>query len=208
MKKLLLRAVAPCTVAVCLIALAAPALGHERRTSGATQAVVGWSNEPAYVGFPNAVEITLSDQAGRPITDLGADDLKVEVSFGGQKTAPLPVQPAFSVGSFGTPGEYHADLIPTRGGEYAFRFFGTVKGQPYDQSYTSGEGTFDSPRNPADVSFPAKDPTAGELAASIRQLSNRNDAGAGDPGGRIALGVAVLALLVAVAGFVKKGRPA
>ena len=205
MKNTVMRAVAPCTVAVCLLALAAPAAAHERRTTGGVQAVVGWSNEPAYVGFPNAVAITLSDQAGQPITDLGADELKVEVSFGGQKTAALPVEPAFRVGAFGTPGEYRADLIPTRAGEYTFRFFGTVKGQPYDQSYTSGEETFDSPRSPADVSFPAKDPTAGELAASIRQLSNRNDSGAG---GTVPLGVAVLALLIALAAFFRRGRAA
>ncbi len=204
-----LRGAALCMAIVCLLGLAAPAKAHERRTIGDVEAVVGWATEPAYVGFPNAVQITLSSPAGQPISDLGAGDLQVEVSFGDQKTAPLPIAPAFQVGSFGTPGEYHANLIPTRGGEYGFRFFGTLKGQRYDQSYTSGEETFDSPRNPADVSFPAKDPTAGELAARIQQLNNLNESvGASHSRSTIALGLGVLALVVALAVFLKKGRTA
>ncbi|HEX2053572.1 MAG TPA: hypothetical protein VHJ78_07615, partial [Actinomycetota bacterium] len=133
---------------------------------------------------------------------LAPDELKVEVSFGDQKTSPLALEPAF-----GSPGEYRANLIPTRGGDYTFRFFGTINGQPYDQSYTSGEQTFDSPRNPADVSFPAKDPTAGELASRIEQLSSEGGAAGGsDSSGRAALGIAVAALALAIVALVRKGR--
>ena len=203
MTKHLLRAFAVATTAALLLVMALPALAHERRTEGGVEAVVGWATEPAYVGFPNAVQLQLN-QGGSPLTDLAPDELKVEVSFGGQKTAPLSLTPAFN-----SPGEYLAPLLPSRSGDYSFRFFGTIKGQPYDQTYASGEETFDSPRNPADVSFPAKDPTVGELAASIEQLSSDDGAGgfSGDTG-PIAIGLAALALVVAIAAFLKKGRTA
>lgn len=195
---------APCIIVACLIALTTAASAHETRTEGGVRTVVGWTTEPAFVGYPNAAGIALSDSAGRPVTDLGPDDLKVEITFGGQKSAPLPLGAVF-----GTPGQYSADVIPTRGGEYTFRLFGTINGEPFDQSYTSGEETFDSPRHPADVSFPAKDPTAGELAASIERLSNEDASGSdSDSSGKIALGLGGLALLVALAAFFKKSTTA
>jgi hypothetical protein len=188
---------------MCLLALAVPAIAHETRTEGGVQAVVGWATEPAYVGYPNAVQLRLSS-GNAPIADLGADELKVEVLFGDQKTAALPLEPAF-----GSPGEYRAPLMPTRPGDYSFHFFGTIKGQPYDQTFQSGEETFDAPKNPADVSFPAKDPTAGELAARVEQLSG-DDGGSSssDNTGKIGLALAVLALALAVGALVRKNKAA
>jgi hypothetical protein len=147
--------------------LAGTALAHERRTVGTVQMTVGWLNEPAYSGFLNAVQLRLADDAG-PITDVTGDALKVEVSFGGQKQAPAAMAPAF-----GSPGEYRAALVPDRPGVYSFRFVGTVKGQQVDQTFTSSDKTFDSPRDTADVQFPAKDPTTGELAARVDRLDPR-----------------------------------
>ncbi len=207
MKNVVRRSLALCLSAVCLLALTAPALAHERRTEGGVQAVVGWATEPAYVGYPNAVQLRLSDTAGAPIADLAADELKVEVSFGDQKTAPLPLSPAFN-----SPGEYRAPLMPTRSGNYSFRFFGTVKGEAYDQTYTSGEETFDAPKNPAEVSFPAKDPTVGELAARVEQLGGADggdtSTSSSDSAGKLGLGLAVAALALAVFALVKKNKAA
>ena len=98
--------------------------------------------------------------------------------------------------------------MPTRPGNYSFHFFGTIKGQPYDQTFQSGEETFDAPKNPADVSFPAKDPTAGELAARVDQLSRDDASTSPDNTGMIGIGLAVLALIVAAAAFVKKSKAA
>ena len=50
---------------------------------------VGWVNEPTYVGFMNAVQLFLSDKNKKPISGAG-DTLKVQVTFGDQKTALLP----------------------------------------------------------------------------------------------------------------------
>lgn len=203
MKKAVLRIIALLITCLCLMGLAAPAMAHETRTEGGVRAVVGWATEPAYVGYPNAVQLRLSNGT-TPIADLGADDLKVEVLFGGQKTAALPLEPAFN-----SPGEYRAPLMPTRAGDYSFHFFGTVKGQPYDQTFQSGEETFDAPKNPADVSFPAKDPTAGELAARIAQLSG-DDGGSSssDNTGKIGLALAVVALALAIGALVRKNKAA
>lgn len=204
MKTAVIRTVSLCIFAGLLLALAAPAMAHERRTEGGVEAVIGWVTEPAYVGYPNAVQLRLSNTAGTPITDLGPDELQVEVSFGGQKTAPLPLQAAFN-----SPGEYHAPLMPTRAGDYSFRFFGTIQGEPYDQTYQSGEETFDAPKNPADVSFPAKDPTVGELASRVEQLGEEDEDGtASDSTGMIGIGVGVLALIVAMAALLKKSKAA
>lgn len=148
--------------------LAGSALAHERRTVGPVQMVVGWANEPAYAGFLNAVQLRVSDDAG-PITDVG-DALKVEVTFGDQKIGPLAMAAAF-----GSPGEYRSAMVPTRPGTYTFRFVGTVKGQQIDQSFTSSERTFDSPKETADIEFPVKDPSRGQLASRVDRIEPRVD---------------------------------
>ena len=148
--------------------LASSALAHERRTVGPVQMVVGWANEPAYSGFLNAVQLRVSDDAG-PITDVG-DALKVEVTFGDQKVGPLAMDAAF-----GSPGEYRSAMVPTRPGAYTFRFVGTVKGQQIDQSFTSSERTFDSPKETADIEFPIKDPSRGQLASRVDRIEPRVD---------------------------------
>jgi hypothetical protein len=205
MRRIVLLAISVCSGAVALLALAAPAMAHEERATGPVTAVVGWSNEPAYVGFPNSVSVALTDSADDPITDLGPEDLKVEVTFGDQKSPPMPLEAAF-----GSPGDYQAEVIPTRAGEYSFRIFGTIRGQAYDQTFTSGEGTFASPRNPADVSFPTKDPTAGELAASIERLSDAE--GASDGGTSrtsiLAIALAGVALALALIALAKSNKKA
>jgi len=203
MKKAVLRIFTLLITCLCVLALAAPAMAHETRTEGGVRAVVGWGTEPAYVGYPNAVQLRLSNGT-TPIADLGADELKVEVLFGDQKTAALPLEPAFN-----SPGEYRAPLMPTRAGDYSFHFFGTIKGQPYDQTFQSGEETFDAPKSPADVSFPAKDPTAGELAARIEQLSGDNGgSSSSDNTGKIGLALAVVALALAIGALVRKNKAA
>lgn len=148
--------------------LAGAAYSHERRTVGTVQMVVGWLNEPPYAGFLNAVQLRVSDDAG-PITDVG-DALKVEVTFGDQKAGPLALTPAF-----GSPGEYRAPMVPSRSGAYTFRFVGTVKGQQVDQSFTSSDTTFDSPKETTEIEFPAKDPSRAQLATRIERIEPRID---------------------------------
>jgi hypothetical protein len=189
MKKVVLRAICVCFGAVALLGLAAPAMAHEERATGPVTAVVGWSNEPAYVGFPNSVSLALTDSADDPITDLGPDALQVEVTFGDQKSPPMPLEAAF-----GSPGEYVAEVIPTRAGVYSFRIFGTVGGQAYDETFTSGEGTFASPRNPA----------------SIERLSDAEDDSGGGTSATSILAIALggIALAIALVALAKSNKKA
>jgi hypothetical protein len=145
---------------------AGPAAAHEHRMVGKYSFTVGWGDEPTYTGLKNSVQLLLHDAGDKPINDL-ADTLQVEVSSGGQK-AKFPLKPAFDVEEkYGTPGDYRAYLIPTRPGQYSFHFTGNIKGDPIDETFTSSDKTFDDADDAADISFPAKDPSTGELAARI-----------------------------------------
>ena len=157
-----------------LLALATSSAAHERRQVGAYVMRVGWGDEPAFAGVKNAVQLLLSDASGKPITDL-PEDLKVEVIFGAQKTAPLPLDAAFGK-NFGRPGDFRAALIPTRPGNYTFHFIGSLNGQRIDQSFTSSDKTFDPVQGAAAIEFPAKDPSLGELAEKLDRIGSRLEA--------------------------------
>lgn len=164
------RPIAVATLGIALVALVAPAAAaHEQRAQGDLEMVVGFGTEPAYAGQPNSVQIILTHD-GEPVADLG-DTLDVEVSFG-DEAIPLELEPRF-----GEPGEYRAWFIPTRPGQYAFHFVGTIDGEEVDETFTSGPDTFGDVLNPADIQFPAQDPTNGELAERLdRETSRLNDA--------------------------------
>lgn len=165
MIKHLARPIMAATLAGLLMVLIAPAgLAHEPRQQGDLEMVVGFGTEPAYAGQPNSVQLILV-HGGKPVVDLG-DTLAVEVSFG-DETMELPIEPFFAVGEFGEPGDYRAWFIPTRPGQYAFHFSGTIDGEEVDETFTSGPNTFSDVSNPADIQFPAQDPTTGELAERI-----------------------------------------
>jgi hypothetical protein len=142
--------------------MAAPtAFAHEHRNvaAGKYTLTVGWGDEPAYAGFKNSAGIEIEDANHKPVTD--GVDLRVEVGTGTQKVT-LPIE-----AEFGTPGAYGASIIPTRPGTYLLHFTGTVKGDKIDETFTSSETTFDDIKSPADVQFPAKDPTTGDLAQKL-----------------------------------------
>lgn len=154
-----------------VVGMAAPAFAHEPRDAGPFHVEVGWKSEPTYTNVQNAVDFFLNDANDKPITDLG-DTLKVEVVFGSQKSDPMPFEAA---GDAGTPGEYLATLTPTRPGVYLFHLTGTIHGQPFDQTFTSSDKTFDSPKDATEVEFPVKDPTNADLATKLDRMSTRFD---------------------------------
>src|SRR5205807_6301175 len=154
-----------------VLALTGPAAAHERRKVGAYMMSVGWTDEPPYAGVRNGVQLLLKDASGKAVTDL-PEDLKVEIIFGTQKMGPLSLEAAFGR-SFGTPGDYRADVIPTRPGNYTFHFVGSLNGQPIDQSFTSSDKTFDPVQEAAGIEFPAKDPSPGEMAVLLERLAAR-----------------------------------
>jgi hypothetical protein len=218
MRKKITAFIATVGVAGLLLALSAPpASAHEERKVGRYVLHVGFGDEPAYAGAKNSVQVLLHDASNdKPVVDLG-DSLKVDVSLGNndaQKTS-MTLEPDFEVGEFGTPGDYRAFFIPTAPGAYTFHFTGTIKGQAVDQKFTSGPQTFSEVQDPAEVSFPTKDPTTGQLAARVDRETQRLSQAlaasqaqarkADDPAGMARLiaivGVVVGALGLAAAGF-------
>jgi hypothetical protein len=152
-----------------IVATAVPALAHERRVQGDHVFVVGWLDEPAFAGFKNAVQF-IASHGNEP---LEGAEVEVEVIFGEpdseERTEAMPLEAAF-----GTPGEYHAFLIPTRPGTYSFHVTGTLEGsEQIDEMFTSGPDTFNDVQEPTEVQFPVQDPTTGELSEAVTRLQER-----------------------------------
>jgi len=121
------------------------------------------------------------------------------------------LQPNFEVGEWGEPGDYRAFFIPTTPGRYTFHFTGTIQGKKIDRSFTSIKDGFDAVDDPAEVQYPAKDPTGTQLATRVDReaarlnaalTADRNQARDEAAGARrlatIALVVGAAGLLVAV----------
>lgn len=146
----------------------APAIGHEHRPVGNLSLVVGWLEEPALAGFENAVQV-IAERSEEPVE---GGRLQVVVIFGERssdtRSANLALEPLF-----GAPGEYAATVIPSRPGRYTFHITGRVGGTRINEFFTSGPQTFDEVRNPADVQFPARDPSPAEVAARLDRLDAR-----------------------------------
>jgi hypothetical protein len=176
MTRRILAALVASTLAALLVPLlAGPASAHEERTVGKYHFVVGFGDEPTYAGEKNSVILLLSDANGKPVTDL-TDTLKVAVSTGTAEPLQLSMEPNFEVGEFGTPGDYRAWFIPTTPGAYSFHFTGSIKGQKVDQTFKSGPTTFDEAKDPAEIQYPVKQPTGGQLATRADRETARVDA--------------------------------
>jgi len=165
------------TIVVLALVTATPALAHEERKVGKFHFVVGWANEPTYAGYPNAAIVILTDANDKPVLNLG-DTLQVDVGFSGQAPTTLSFEPAFEVGEFGTAGDYHANLVPTRPGTYTFRIHGKIRGDSVDETFTCGEKTFDCAKDPAEVQYPVKDPNNSALDTKITREAARLQASA------------------------------
>lgn len=152
-----------------LILPAPPASAHERRQVGDYEFVVGWWTEPAFANQPNGPEVTIS-RKGNPVVEGVA--LSVDVTFG-EETTTYELEPAFIVGVFGDPGNYNADLVPTRPGTWEYRIYGTVEGADVDETFTSGPETFGDIQDPAENAFPVADPNNAELSERIQTEADR-----------------------------------
>jgi hypothetical protein len=158
---------------------ATAAFAHEQRQVGAYQLTVGWMNEPTYVDAQNAVIVIIKDAQGSLVDDLGDQGkLQVTVSTGTQTSDPLDMAASFDADSgLGNHGEFFANIMPTRAGDYTFHFTGTIKGQKVDEKFTSGPKTFNTVDEPTASQFPVKDPSIGQLSGLTNRLSSRVDTG-------------------------------
>jgi hypothetical protein len=159
-------------------ALAAPVLAHTGHEVGTYVLEIGWLHEPAFVGQPNAVEVTVSNHGdGAPILDLATDDLTVVVSTAGANSASLVFEPAFDAAEkTGSLGEYDAALVPTAPGDYSFHITGSIHGTAVDLTVASGDETFDPVVASTDLEFPAKMPTLTEVGTRLDRIDARIEA--------------------------------
>jgi hypothetical protein len=139
---------------------------HEHRTVLENyEFVVGWLNEPAIAYEPNGLDFRVTlfpngvpeedehaegqEPEGTPVTGL-EETLQGEIiAGGGAENRELTLEPAF-----GEEGAYESPLIPTVTGDYSFRIFGEIDGQPVDETFTSGPETFSTIEDPVDIQFP------------------------------------------------------
>jgi len=142
---------------------AADALAHVEIDVGDGQYVmeVGFRDEPAYLGLPNALTLSVEQYATggtEPVNDLAAT-LSAEVSRDGRVMS-LPLVP---VGE----GEYEAAFVPTATGDYTFHIFGTIGEAPVDESVTSGPTTLNSVEPLSTIEFPQPRPDPAQLQIAV-----------------------------------------
>lgn len=126
--------------------------------------VVGWNVEPALEGEANAVFLRVTETgSGRAVEGLEST-VKVAVTYGGSTKTFEPALRALR----GTPGSYIADIVPTRAGDYIFRFQGKVETTDLDQRFESGPGRFNPIVAQTDLQFPEKVSSPLELSRQSR----------------------------------------
>lgn len=158
--------------------VAGPAAAHTGHEVGEYVLEIGWLREPAFVGQPNAVQVTISDHHdGTPILDLASDALAVVVTTAGTNSQSLALEPAFDAEEkTGSLGEYDAALVPTAPGDYSFHITGSIHGTAVDLTVASGEDTFDPVVASSDLEFPAKMPTLAEVGTRLDRIDSRIEA--------------------------------
>ena len=152
--------------------LALPASAHGEHKVDNYTFVVGFGTEPAYAGVTNGVQLMISNN-GKPVTD--AKGLRAAVRTGDAEPREMPLEPYFGQG-WGEPGDYRAFFIPTAPGAYTFRITGTLGGKKIDRSYTAGKDGFDEIADPAEVQYPAAEPTGSQLTTRLDRETARLNA--------------------------------
>lgn len=153
---------------------------HEQRdvVNDQYSMTVGFLAEPAFAGEQNGLSLDVEkhiagavaspvaggedEEAGTPVEGL-AGSLQAEVIYGDQTMA-LALVPRF-----GQPGSYQAVFFPMAEGDYTFRIFGQIEGNPVDESFTSSPEGFDAVQSREPLEFPKSSGDAGDgvLAGSV-----------------------------------------
>jgi hypothetical protein len=190
-------------IAIALTLLAAPAaLAHVDVDVGDGKYVleVGFRDEPAFAGQPNAVYLHVGEYGTggtKPVDGL-ASTLKAEVSKDGQTLSP----PLVPMGD----GAYEAVFVPTETGDYTFHITGTIGDAPVDETITSGPSTFDSVQPLSAIAFPPQQEGASAVETAVQNAEAaaamaRNLAIAG-------IVVGLLGLIAAGVAMARAARPA
>lgn len=175
---------------VLMLVSAGEALAHERRAVGPYQFVVGFTEEPAFLGGTNGVSLRVTDTRATPPAPVEGlqETLDVEVTHGGlSRSLALEFETVF-----GQPGAYAAHFVPTAPGAYIFRIHGTIGDLAVDERFESGPGRFDEVQPVGALQYPEQVPVGDELSRTIGDLRATLDQV------RILAGAAVLLALAAL----------
>lgn len=154
---------------VALLALSAGSvLAHEVRQVGDYTFVVGFIDEPVFVGQKSGLEILITTGDERPVEGLEVT-LAAE-AIQGDARRELTLSPRF-----GEPGWYQAFFFPTRAGAYTFHITGTIEEQAVDESFTSSPEGFNEVEEVSSAQFPVQLPAAAELADHARRGADAAD---------------------------------
>src|ERR1700687_1735666 len=157
-------------VVASLLIFSAHAYAPERRTVGPYQFVVGWLNEPAYVGQLNSLDLRVTDTRNtQPVAGL-EKTLTADVAAGGLAPFPLTVS-----ARFGAAGAYNGWVMPTSTGSYTFHITGKIDTMTIDEKFTSGPSTFGDIENTQVLQYPAKVPVADELGKKLDAIQATAD---------------------------------
>ena len=170
------------------LASAAAISAHDHRSVGEYLFTVGFTVEPPLEGVANgvALKVEKSDASeghgtggghhGGGDGSTGHDHGELELVEGLEGTLQVEVTHLGSgvsksmrlIAVSNEPGHYKAALIPTASGDYRFRFFGTVEGNPVDESFESGPNTFEAVSPAGDLYFPETQATVREIEGAVR----------------------------------------
>lgn len=159
------------TIAFLLYYSYIPTYGHLTKKFGNVTILVGWVNEPAFVGDLNNVLIEIQKGSGKGISPVlnAFSNLSASVKYG-TLTKNLDLLPSDT-----TDGSYEGMLIPTRVGTYSVVLKGDVQGQK-----VNGEIQLDAVEGKQGISFPdtsssdasANNALDSNVEGSLSQLSN------------------------------------
>jgi hypothetical protein len=159
--------------------IAQPVAAHEERELGEHTIVVGFIDEPVFVGAKSGLEFFVS-RGDQPVEGL-EETLQAEVTAADQ-TRVLAISPRF-----GQPGAYESVFFPTAPGDYTFRIFGILEGTDIDESFTSSPEGFSEVEDVTSAQFPVQFPAHAELVEAAER-------------GEQAAGQVTVALVLAAAG--------
>jgi hypothetical protein len=172
MTRLISLVAATLVVVSSFIVYGGTAAAHERRMVGPYQFVVGWLNEPAYVGLVNSLDLRISDTRVTPAKAVEGLEktLTVDLQSGGLAPLPLTV-----TARFGTPGAYNGYVMPTATGTYTFTIKGKIDTQDVNEKFESGPGRFGDIESTTALQYPNKVPAADDLTKRLSDLQGGID---------------------------------
>jgi len=148
------------------------AAAHERRTVGPYQFVVGWLNEPAYVGLMNSLDLRVTDTRVTPAKNVEGLEKTLTATLQTGGLAPLPLT---VTARFGAPGAYNGYVMPTATGTYVFHIKGKVESLDVDEAFESGPNRFGDIEATTALQYPNKVPAADELNKRLEDLQSGID---------------------------------